>query len=74
MAYYDDISALNPDFWWRLDGDETDSAGSLDSDGGTDPSWVDSIIPAIESTNECGDYNGIDYYISWGNQEWAHPT
>lgn len=58
MAYYDDIAALSPDFWWRLDGEEFDSADALDSDGGVDPSWVSSIIPALSSVFECGDYNG----------------
>jgi len=58
VAYKDVISALSPDFWWELNGDETDSADSLDSDGGTDPSWVASIVPAVSGTHECGDYNG----------------
>lgn len=59
-GYYDVVSALSPTYWWKLDGDETDSADSLDSADGNDPDWVSSIIPAISSTNECGDYNGTD--------------
>jgi len=58
MAYYDVVDGLSPTFWWRLDGDETDSADSLNSDAGYDPSWVNSIIPALDGIAECGDYDG----------------
>jgi hypothetical protein len=58
MAYYDDIAALSPDFWWRLDGNGQDDADALDSDGGVAPSFVSSIIPALTSMFDCGDFNG----------------
>lgn len=57
MAYKDVISALNPDFWWELDGDVTDS-GSQGNDGTGDPSYVSSIVPAAASSYQCGDYDG----------------
>ena len=58
MAYKDDFGAITGlDYWWELDGDETDSVGSANSDGGTDPSWVTSIVPEA-SAFDCGDYNG----------------
>ncbi|MBN1162481.1 hypothetical protein JXA34_01915 [Patescibacteria group bacterium] len=60
LSYYGVISGMSPDYWWRLDGDETDSADSANSDGGNDPSWAASIIPAISATNECGNYNGTN--------------
>ena len=59
MAYKDDFGNITGlDYWWELDGDETDSVGTLNSDGGTDPSWVTSIVPNAGSGVECGDYNG----------------
>lgn len=59
MAYKDDFGNITGlDYWWELDGDETDSVGSLNSDGGTDPSWVTSIVPNAGAGVECGDYNG----------------
>ncbi len=67
-GYYDVVSALNPDFWWKLDGNENDSADSANSDGGNDPDWVSSIIPAITSTNQCGDYNGSNDETDIPNQ------
>jgi hypothetical protein len=57
MAYKDVISNLNPDFWWELNGDVTDS-GSQGNDGSGDPSYVDSIVPAVSSSYQCGDYDG----------------
>ena len=53
------ISDLDPDYWWKLDGDETDSADSADSTGGIDPDWVDPIVPGSSNTY-CGDYDGDD--------------
>jgi hypothetical protein len=69
VAYYDVVSALSPDYWWKLDGDETDSADAADSDGGVDPSWVDSIILSIAATNDCGDYNGTSSETDIPNQD-----
>jgi hypothetical protein len=57
-GYYDVVSALSPTFWWKLDGDMTDSADSLDGSSSDSPDWVSSIIPAISGTNQCGDFNG----------------
>jgi hypothetical protein len=57
-GYYDVVSALNPTFWWKLDGDMTDSADSLNGSSSYSPDWVSSIIPAISGTNQCGDFNG----------------
>lgn len=54
--YEGTINALSPDYWWKLDGDETDSADAGDSDGGSDPSWVDPIVPGSSATY-CGDYS-----------------
>ena len=51
------INDLTPDYWWKLDGDETDSADGLDSDGGSDPSWVSPIVTGSSATY-CGDYDG----------------
>jgi len=57
--YEQTILNLSPDYWWKLDGDETDSADGADSDGGIDPDWVDPIVPGSTNTY-CGDYNGDD--------------
>jgi hypothetical protein len=65
MAYYDDIAALTPDFWLKLDGDGQDSADALDSDGGTPPSYVSSIVPALTSMFACGDFNGSSSILSF---------
>jgi len=53
------ISDLSPDYRWKLDGDETDSADGADSNGGIDPDWVSSIVPGSSNTY-CGDYDGDD--------------
>jgi hypothetical protein len=61
FAYYDVISALNPDFWYKLDQNGNDSGPNINnSDGGNAPDFVASIIPSISSTNYCGDHNGSD--------------
>ena len=57
--YEQTILNLSPDYWWKLDGDETDSADGADSNGGIDPDWVDPIVPGSSATY-CGDYNGDD--------------
>lgn len=58
-GYIATLEGLSPDHHWLLDGDETDSIGGLDSDGGNDPDWVTDIIPNSEA-DESGDYNGND--------------
>jgi len=58
MTYYEIVSGLLPNYWWKLNGNENDSVGGLNSNGGTDPAWVNSIIPSISGTSQCGDYDG----------------
>lgn len=68
MTYKSDFLAISGlDYWWELNGDETDSIGSANSDGGTDPSWVTSIVPNA-SAYQCGDYNGTSSETDIPNQ------
>jgi hypothetical protein len=62
MGYNDVIAALGPDYWWKLDDDGTDSADSNDSTGGIAPNFVNSIVPAVSSTQHCGNFNGSSHW------------
>lgn len=57
VSYNDTIVALSPTYRWPLSGNENDIVGTLNSNGGTDPSWVSNIIPQSEYS-QAGDYDG----------------
>jgi hypothetical protein len=57
--YSSTVLSFNPTHRWILSGDENDSVGTANSDGGNDPTWVTSVIPN-GGVSQSGDYNGTD--------------
>ena len=56
-GYNDTVNGLSPSYRWPLSGNEDDVIGTLNSNGGSDPSWVSNIIPESEYS-QAGDYDG----------------
>jgi len=74
MAYKDIYTTLGFDYLWELDDDGTDSLDSADSDGGTPPDYVASIVPEAAGSYNCGDFNGSDDYLDIPGQSDINTT